>query len=67
MLGDKWSLLIVRDLIMHATHTYSELCQDPVKISTNILATRLMLIDSPKVSRNFVRFWKQSEDGQMKT
>ena len=46
ILGDRWSLLIVRDLIMHGTRTYSELCQGPEKISTNILATRLKLLSS---------------------
>ena len=41
VLGDKWSLLIVRDLIAHGTRTYSELAESPEAISTNILAARL--------------------------
>jgi DNA-binding HxlR family transcriptional regulator len=40
ILGDKWSLLVVRDLL-HGKHTYSELAQSPEGIPTNILADRL--------------------------
>jgi len=46
ILGDKWSLLIVRDLIVHKTCTYSEFSESPEKISTNILADRLKLLTS---------------------
>lgn len=42
--GDKWSLLIVRDLIVHDTRTYSEFCEAPEKIATNILADRLKIL-----------------------
>jgi len=41
VLGDKWTLLIVRDLIIHGSRTYSDFCDSPEKISTNILAARL--------------------------
>lgn len=41
ILGDKWSLLIVRDLWLFRTRTYSEFCESPEKIATNILANRL--------------------------
>ncbi len=44
VLGDKWSLLIVRDLIIHGTRTYSELLESPERISTNILASRLDIL-----------------------
>ena len=44
VLGDKWSLLIVRDLISHGTRTYSEFLQSPEHVSTNILAARLRLL-----------------------
>ena len=46
VLGDKWSLVIVRDLIEHGTRTYSEFCESPEGISTNILATRLRWLSS---------------------
>lgn len=41
IVGDKWSLLIVRDLLVHGTRTYSQFGEAPEKISTNILAARL--------------------------
>ena len=44
VLGDKWSLLIVRDLIAHGTRTYSEFRESPEHVSTNILADRLRLL-----------------------
>jgi DNA-binding HxlR family transcriptional regulator len=44
ILGDKWSLLIVRDLISYGTRTYSEFSESPERISTNILADRLKLL-----------------------
>jgi DNA-binding HxlR family transcriptional regulator len=44
ILGDKWSLLIVRDLVVYGTRTYTEFTEAPEKISTNILASRLKLL-----------------------
>lgn len=49
VLGDKWSLLIIRDLIVHGPRTYSELLKSPEHISTNILAARLDLLVSFKL------------------
>jgi len=46
VLGDKWSLLIVRDLIAHGTRTYSEFRESPEHVATNILAARLRLLTS---------------------
>jgi DNA-binding HxlR family transcriptional regulator len=40
ILGDKWSLLVVRDLL-HGKRTYGELARSPERIPTNILADRL--------------------------
>ena len=39
-LGDKWTLLVVRDLLLGKT-TYSEFQKSPEGIPTNILAERL--------------------------
>jgi len=44
LLGDKWSLLIIRDLVIHGTRTYSDFQAAPEGIATNILATRLKLL-----------------------
>jgi DNA-binding HxlR family transcriptional regulator len=40
LVGDKWSLLVVRDLLRGKT-TYGELLDSPERIPTNILADRL--------------------------
>lgn len=44
VLGDKWSLLIIRDLIIHESRTYTEFLESPESIATNILASRLSLL-----------------------
>jgi DNA-binding HxlR family transcriptional regulator len=45
IVGDKWSLLVVRDLL-HGKHTYGELARSPEGIPTNILAERLKRLES---------------------
>ncbi len=45
ILGDKWSLLVVRDLL-HGKCTYSDLAHSPERIPTNILAERLERLES---------------------
>ena len=44
--GDKWSLLIVRDLIFSMQCTYGDFLKSEEKIATNILATRLQMLES---------------------
>lgn len=41
MLGDRWSLIVVRDLMMTKSLTYGELADCTEGITTNILADRL--------------------------
>jgi DNA-binding HxlR family transcriptional regulator len=41
VVGDKWTLLIVRDLLWHGKHTFAALQGSAEKIPTNILADRL--------------------------
>lgn len=41
LLGDKWTLLIVRDLMWHGKHTFQALQSSAEQIPTNILADRL--------------------------
>lgn len=45
IVGDKWSLLVVRDLL-HGKRTYGELADSPERIPTNILADRLERLES---------------------
>jgi DNA-binding HxlR family transcriptional regulator len=41
MLGDRWSLLIIRDMMLRGASTYKELLDCYEGIATNILAERL--------------------------
>ncbi len=43
--GDKWSLLIVRDLMDSRQCTYGDFLKSPEKIATNILASRLQSLE----------------------
>ncbi|OBW41197.1 HTH-type transcriptional regulator YodB [Chryseobacterium sp. MOF25P] len=43
--GDKWSLLIVRDLMFAKQCTYGEFLKSDEKIATNILASRLLMLE----------------------
>jgi DNA-binding HxlR family transcriptional regulator len=45
ILGDKWSLLVVRDLL-HGKRTFGELAHSPEGIPTNLLADRLKRLES---------------------
>lgn len=44
--GDKWSLLILRDLIFNNKSTYGEFLDTDEKIATNILADRLTTLEA---------------------
>ena len=44
LVGDKWSLLVIRDLL-HGKSTYGELLGSPEGIPTNILADRLRRLE----------------------
>jgi DNA-binding HxlR family transcriptional regulator len=44
VVGDKWSLLVVRDML-HGKTTYGELLDSPEGIPTNILADRLKRLE----------------------
>ena len=43
--GDKWTLLIIRDLMESNGRTYGELLKSPEGIATNILAARLQALE----------------------
>jgi len=44
--GDKWSLLIVRDLMFAKECTYGDFLKSDEKIATNILASRLLTLET---------------------
>jgi DNA-binding HxlR family transcriptional regulator len=45
LIGDKWTLLVVRDLLFFGKRLYGELAQSPETIPTNILADRLRRLE----------------------
>lgn len=47
--GDKWTFLIVRDLMFKGKHYYNEFLQMEEKIATNILADRLILLEESRI------------------
>jgi DNA-binding HxlR family transcriptional regulator len=51
LLGDKWTLLVVRDLMFRDRRLYSELAQCEEGIPTNILADRLKRLEGAGLIR----------------
>ena len=47
--GDKWSLLIIRDLMDAKECTYGDFLKAPEGIATNILASRLLVLEENKI------------------
>ena len=47
--GDKWSLLIIRDLMFNNKNTYSDFLKSGEGIATNILASRLQSLEENKI------------------
>ena len=45
MLGDRWSLLILRDMMVRDSRTYKEFLESDEGIATNILADRLRKLE----------------------
>lgn len=53
ILGDKWSLLVIRDLMFKGKKTYGDFLNSEEKIATNILADRLeLLVNAQIISRH---------------
>ncbi len=61
IIGDKWSLLIIRDLFLQRK-TFSEFMNSPEKISSNILTNRLKKL----LSFNLIEFYRDSKDKKVK-
>jgi DNA-binding HxlR family transcriptional regulator len=45
LFGDRWTFLIIRDLMFKGKNHYNEFLQSEEKIATNILADRLQLLE----------------------
>ncbi len=46
LIGDKWSLLIVRDMLMHQKKTFKDFNSSDEGIATNLLSARLKHLES---------------------
>jgi DNA-binding HxlR family transcriptional regulator len=44
LLGDKWSLLLLRDMLLHRKSTFKEFSESKEKIASNILTNRLVYL-----------------------
>jgi DNA-binding HxlR family transcriptional regulator len=44
-MGDRWTLLVIRDMFFFGKQRFEEFLQSPEKISTNILADRLKRLE----------------------
>lgn len=62
MLGDRWSLLIIRDLMVRGYKTFKEFEQAGEGIATNILADRLQKLEASGI----VSSEDQESDGRRK-
>ena len=54
LFGDKWSLLIIRDILMTGKFSFSEFAGSKEKIASNILTDRLALLESSGIIRKHV-------------
>jgi DNA-binding HxlR family transcriptional regulator len=45
LIGDRWTLLIIRDMMFFHKQRFEEFLESPEGISTNILASRLKLLE----------------------
>ena len=49
VIGDKWSLLIIRDVMLRGKMSYSEFLNSEERIATNILVSRLTVLEEEKI------------------
>jgi DNA-binding HxlR family transcriptional regulator len=61
LFGDKWSLLILRDMLLHRKSTFKEFSESKEKIASNILTNRLVyLIEAGFISKFNLKGTKKS-------
>ena len=59
--GDKWSLLIIRDLMFAKECTYGDFLKSAEKISTNILASRLRTLEQNELIQKLEHPYSKSK------
>ena len=61
VLGDKWTLLILRDIVFVGKSTYGQFLQSAEKMATNILADRLAMLEAQGLLTKAVAADKKSK------
>lgn len=61
VLGDKWTLLILRDILFASKSTYGQFLQSAEKMATNILADRLAALEANGLVTKVVAADKKSK------
>jgi DNA-binding HxlR family transcriptional regulator len=61
VLGDKWTLLILRDMVFAGKSTYGQFLQSAEKMATNILADRLAGLEAQGILSKAVAADKKSK------
>lgn len=59
--GDKWTLLVLRDMLFEGKSAYGQFLQSEEKIATNILADRLAILESQGILSKSVAADKKSK------
>ena len=49
LVGDKWTLVIMRDMLMFGKETFKDFSESGEGIATNILSSRLKMLEEKKV------------------
>ena len=49
VIGDKWSLLIIRDMLLQQKKTYKEMAASEEGVATNLLSSRLKLMEALEI------------------
>lgn len=49
LVGDKWTLVIIRDMLMFGKETFKDFSESGEQIATNILSSRLKMLEERKI------------------
>lgn len=60
MLGDRWSLLIIRDMMLRGAKTFKEFLGGYERIATNVLADRLKRLEA----HGIIKAERDAKDGR---
>ncbi|MEL6194551.1 MAG: helix-turn-helix domain-containing protein [Bacteroidota bacterium] len=70
ILGDKWTMLILRDLALNSKHFYKDFLEAGEGMATNVLSDRLKMLESygiikskPYEKRKTMKFYSLTEKG----